>query len=389
MRHPRTITTSILSTSTTTFKRLIQSRTAFAVTAAFVLVAVAGVTAGYRAMTTTVTLSVDGQDRQVRVFGDTVGDVLSAEGISLGSRDLVQPSVDEPVHDGSKVAVLFSKPVTLTVDGKTSTHYVTATSVEGALEQIGTVYADAHLSMSRGMSLDRSGASIDVITPKKLRFAIAGHKAVTRNVPALTVGDALAAAGVHVDKRDIVKPGRTTRVHEHELIRFTNVTVKVVKVDGERYTAGTITHDDSSAWKGTETVVRQGKPGTRNATYRIIRHNGRVFRRVLVTANVLKPAVPEVVSVGTKESSSGGGINLANAAMWDRIAACESGGNWSINTGNGYYGGLQFDSGTWLGAGGGDFAPRADLASREEQITVANRIYATRGLSPWGCAHAA
>ena len=75
--------------------------------------------------------------------------------------------------------------------------------------------------------------------------------------------------------------------------------------------------------------------------------------------------------------------------MWDRISICESGGNWHINTGNGYYGGLQFDYGTWLGSGGGNFASRADLATREEQITVANRVYASRGLSPWGCAHAA
>ena len=74
---------------------------------------------------------------------------------------------------------------------------------------------------------------------------------------------------------------------------------------------------------------------------------------------------------------------------WDRLAQCEAGGNWHINTGNGYYGGLQFDSRTWLGSGGGDFAPRADLATREEQITVANRVYAQRGLQPWGCAHAA
>ncbi len=75
--------------------------------------------------------------------------------------------------------------------------------------------------------------------------------------------------------------------------------------------------------------------------------------------------------------------------MWDRIAQCESTGNWSINSGNGYYGGLQFDVGTWLSAGGGDFAPRADQASRAQQITVANRLYANRGLQPWGCAHAA
>ena len=75
--------------------------------------------------------------------------------------------------------------------------------------------------------------------------------------------------------------------------------------------------------------------------------------------------------------------------MWDRIAQCESGGNWSINTGNGYYGGLQFDRGTWLSAGGGAYAPTANLASRAEQITIANKLYAQRGLQPWGCRHAA
>ena len=85
---------------------------------------------------------------------------------------------------------------------------------------------------------------------------------------------------------------------------------------------------------------------------------------------------------------AGAGLNLANAPMWDRIAECESGGDWHINTGNGYYGGLQFDNRTWLGAGGRDFGARADLASREQQITVANRVYAKRGLQPWSCGYA-
>ena len=102
-----------------------------------------------------------------------------------------------------------------------------------------------------------------------------------------------------------------------------------------------------------------------------------------------------VVRVGTKSrpvassSGSGGAINLARADMWDRIAECESGGNWSINTGNGYYGGLQFSISSWNYNGGDDFASRPDLASRAEQITVANRYYEKAGLSPWGCAHAA
>ncbi len=82
-------------------------------------------------------------------------------------------------------------------------------------------------------------------------------------------------------------------------------------------------------------------------------------------------------------------LDLSRAAMWDRIAKCESGGRWNINTGNGYYGGLQFNSATWRSVNGDDFAPRADLATREEQITVANRLYALRGLQPWACRGAA
>ncbi|RZU32268.1 transglycosylase family protein [Blastococcus saxobsidens] len=68
---------------------------------------------------------------------------------------------------------------------------------------------------------------------------------------------------------------------------------------------------------------------------------------------------------------------------WSGVAQCESGGNWSINTGNGYYGGLQFSSPTWLGHGGGEFAPRADLASPAEQITVAERVLLTQGVGAW------
>jgi hypothetical protein len=77
--------------------------------------------------------------------------------------------------------------------------------------------------------------------------------------------------------------------------------------------------------------------------------------------------------------------NAATEEQWDHVAQCESGGNWHINTGNGYYGGLQFSISTWLAYGGGQFASRADLASREQQITVANRAYADNGLSQWSC----
>ncbi len=70
-------------------------------------------------------------------------------------------------------------------------------------------------------------------------------------------------------------------------------------------------------------------------------------------------------------------------SVWDDLARCESGGNWAINTGNGYYGGLQFNLGTWQGYGGTEFAAYPHEATRAEQIIVAERLRAARGYSPW------
>jgi hypothetical protein len=76
-------------------------------------------------------------------------------------------------------------------------------------------------------------------------------------------------------------------------------------------------------------------------------------------------------------------VTYSGTSVWDDLADCESGGNWAINTGNGYYGGLQFSYPTWHGYGGGDFAEYPHQASREEQITVAERLRADRGYAPW------
>lgn len=76
-------------------------------------------------------------------------------------------------------------------------------------------------------------------------------------------------------------------------------------------------------------------------------------------------------------------VQSAGDSAWDTIAACESGGNWAINTGNGYYGGLQFSYSTWLGYGGGAYAPTADQASRDQQIAIAENVLAGQGWSAW------
>jgi len=80
---------------------------------------------------------------------------------------------------------------------------------------------------------------------------------------------------------------------------------------------------------------------------------------------------------------SAGSADAATTTQWDALAKCESGGNWSINTGNGFYGGLQFTRGTWLAYGGGVYAATANKASREQQISVAARVAAQQGWGAW------
>ena len=77
---------------------------------------------------------------------------------------------------------------------------------------------------------------------------------------------------------------------------------------------------------------------------------------------------------------------VSESSRWDQLAECESGGNWSINTGNGFSGGVQFLRSTWLAMGGGEFAPDAYLASKAEQIVVAERLLKVSGWGAWpGC----
>ncbi|MFR0356463.1 transglycosylase family protein [Streptomyces sediminimaris] len=78
-----------------------------------------------------------------------------------------------------------------------------------------------------------------------------------------------------------------------------------------------------------------------------------------------------------------GNAAAADNGVWDRIARCESGGNWHINTGNGFYGGLQFSAGTWRAYGGAAYAPTADQASRGQQIAVATKVQRAQGWGAW------
>jgi resuscitation-promoting factor RpfA len=119
----------------------------------------------------------------------------------------------------------------------------------------------------------------------------------------------------------------------------------------------------------------------------IRRHNGRHREVSRVKVLAARGATVGVIA-GAAALGFAGSASAAPDSTWDSVAGCESGGNWSINTGNGYYGGLQFSQSTWEAYGGGQYASRADQATREEQIAVAEQTLAGQGWGAWACAGA-
>ncbi len=360
-------------------KTVFNSKAALAALVGVVALTVAGTTVGYAQLTTSVTLSIDGESDQVRAMGDTVGEVLDSEGIETTERDIVAPSLDEKVEDGSQISVRFARPLEITVDGVTTTHWVHSTEVASALGEIGTPYSQARLSTSRGAEIDRGGMSLEVVTPKKLTFVIAGKKPVTRKVPALTVEDALEEVGVEPDANDDTRPAIDAELAEGDRVVFVDVRSVKKRIKGETMDAPVIEQEDSSMTEGTSSVVREGKDGMRNVTYRLIYRNGKLAQRKVLDQKVLVEPVDAIVNVGTASAYASG------STVWDALAQCESGGNWAINTGNGYYGGLQFNLGTWQTYGGTGLPSEN---SRETQIAVATRLRdASGGYGAWpGCA---
>ena len=110
--------------------------------------------------------------------------------------------------------------------------------------------------------------------------------------------------------------------------------------------------------------------------------SGRHRKATSSAVSVAKIAFTGAV-IGSGSLALAGQAGAATDGEWDTVARCESGGNWAINTGNGYQGGLQFAAGTWKGHGGGEYAPAAHLATKEQQIAVAERVLASQGRGAW------
>jgi uncharacterized protein YabE (DUF348 family) len=342
----------------------------------------------------TVTLNVDGKVSSVQTFGGTVGQVVESAKVELQAADRVSPAADARVEDGSVINVNLAKAVKISLDGAEKTVNTTSANVEGLVTELGVASA-SEVSAPKDAQLAVSGSFVAISTPKTVSI-LADGKASKTTTTAASVAEILKDAGVSVGAGDRISQPGNARVVNDMVIKVSRVDSSKTAATSEEVPFETLSSENADMFVGEKKVTQAGVPGKVDKNFKLVLVDGREAARTLVSENVSVQPVTEKVAVGTKEKPKAEAANtgaaapaMMNEAMWDKIAQCESTGNWSINSGNGYYGGLQFDIQTWIGNGGGAYAPNASLASKAQQIDIANRVYAQRGLSPWGCGWAA
>ncbi|WOC11497.1 Resuscitation-promoting factor Rpf2 [Gordonia sp. MP11Mi] len=321
-----------------------------------------------------VTLAVDGEETTVQTMALSVEDVLNDNGVEPVSGDLISAPLSSSLSDNQKIIVDRLKQVTLLIDGKPETVTTNASNVREVLAEQGLSASAVEGNLDSPLPVE--GGDLDVILPK--RVVLRDGTDVSRpTIAAKTVADLLDASGNPLSPTDKVVPAAGTPVSKDMVIKVTRIRTEEVTVD-EDVKSPEIEKKDPELITGKREVTEKGKPGKAKVTYKVTTRNGKVINKVKLTEQVLQKPTPSTVRVGTKP-----GAPHVPFGVWDRLAQCESTGNWAVNSGNGFYGGIQFDQNTWDRWGGQEYAPRADLATREEQIAVAKKTQAAQGWGAW------
>ncbi|MFH8346226.1 ubiquitin-like domain-containing protein [Streptomyces sp. NPDC018045] len=344
---------------------------------ALVVAFLAGGTSAFIAHDKAVRIDVDGEPRTLHTFAADVGDLLADEDVEVGAHDLVEPAADAALTSGDEIVVRYGRPVRLTLDGERRQVWTTAETVGGALRQLGVRAEGAHLSADPGRRIGRNGLDLDVRTERSVTFVADGREHTVRT-NAATVSEALDQAGIVLRGED------TTSVAPESFPRD-GQTVSVLRITGaEKVREVTIPFEtvkkaDPTLFKGTETVVRQGRPGIRRLTYEVRTVNGVQQRPRKVGSEVVREPRDRIVHIGTKPMPVR--VSGADHLNWGALAQCEAGGRPDAVDASGTYGGLyQFDTGTWRGLGG---SGRPQDAPAGEQTYRAKKLYISRGASPW------
>jgi len=350
---------------------------------AAVLTALVGGTAGWTATAKTVTISVDGELRTVRTHGTAVRDVLAAAGLAPGKHDLLVPAAEQKVLDGDRVALRRARQLALVVDGKPRNVWVTAESVEEALNQIGIRTAGAVLSASRSREIPLDGLAVQVRLPKAVAVVADGKVAVL-STTGLTVLDALKEAGVVLTPKDKLSAPRNAPLSELMTIRVTRITAKRI-VESLPIAFDTVRRPDPELFRGDTNVLQAGRPGVLMRTYALNYVDRKLKSKLMTSEKLTATPVARILAVGTKarpaaRTSSSTGTSADNL-NWAALARCESGGNPRAVSSTGRYRGLyQFSIATWQSVGGsGDPID----ASPAEQTYRAKILVTRSGRGQW------
>ncbi|ATG51268.1 resuscitation-promoting factor [Brachybacterium vulturis] len=366
------------------------------------------------AMSNEAQINVYGEQSSVRTFAQpTVANLLSEQGIEVKDTDLVVPGLETVVSDGMEIQVIQRTPITVTVDGVAQELLTTGDTVADVLEDAEYEAEGAAITPAPETSLGETEGEVEIVTRKMVTF-VGQYGQDTFEVTALTVGDAMEKVLGHIEDTDTADVPRDTLLEDGATYTVQRVR-ETERTETEKIPFETKTVEDDSLYEGTSKTTTEGKAGTVEKVFAETTVDGEVTESELVSEDVLTEPVTEVVAEGTKEkpapepkpeprstsskssrssdrdsrSSSSSSSSSASApaapsgGVWDRLAQCESGGNWSISTGNGFYGGLQFTHSTWIAFGGGKYANNAHHASRSAQIEIAKNVQARQGWGAW------
>ncbi|MCU1628832.1 MAG: Transglycosylase-like domain protein [Pseudonocardia sp.] len=354
-----------------------------AVVVAVLLTLTAGSTTAL-AMDKTITVTLDGQDRIVHTFAGDVSGVLAAAGVSTSPQDRVEPALMTDLADGDQVIVNRARPLTLVEGSQSRQVWTTASSVDEALKGMGIEVQPIQMSMSPDAVIPMDGLHVQLKVPRNVTFTDGTGAQEALTTDSGTVAGLLAEKGVQLGPDDIAVPSSDSQLTDGMNVHVVRNGVGEV-VEVKRIEPPTQEIEDPELPRGKREVVDPGKPGEQTAVMRVYVQDGHEVRREQIRGGASTAPTPRIVKVGTndeqppEEQGTGTAPTVSDAAAWDSLAKCEAGGNWGINTGNGYYGGLQFDASTWRAYGGTGYAPLPHQASREEQIAVGSKVRDDRG----------
>jgi uncharacterized protein YabE (DUF348 family) len=325
-----------------------------------------------------VTVSVDGRDRTVHTFAADVAGALASAGIVATPQDRVEPAPTTELADGDHVILQRARPLTLVEGSSERRIWTTAASVDEALRSVGVEAQPIQMSTAPNTTIPLGGLAVELRVPRTVTVVDGTGAPEPVTSTAGTVAALLAERGVSFGPDDVSVPRGDTPVAE-------GMTVQVVRngvgevVEMRRIPPPEEIVDDPELPRGEREIVEKGRPGEQSVVMRVHVRNGEEVRRDQVRAGATTPPRKRVVRVGTNDDAPRRSAPSAGPGVWDALAKCEAGGNWATNSGNGYYGGLQFDRRTWLAYGGDDYAPLPHQAGRDEQIAVATKVRDDRG----------